>query len=108
MAQQSRAAAAAAAKQLAEATVPSQVIAALEQIITPSPAKPDTEVVRADMLVKQYEIVQDAILGEGHTPEAPAFLKGIVTKADLDAAGVDFDWLLRSGAIVEAGYAPTT
>lgn len=100
----SRAAAAVAAKQTP--------IEALTKLITP-PLEPATlpvanpDLVPAGMLVKVYDIVADAILGVGHTPEAPGILKGRVTRADLEAAGVDFEWLLKTEAIIEAGYAPT-
>lgn len=90
----SRAAAAQAAKEAAQVTVePIEPVASVQQVI------------RADMLTMTYQIIQDYILCEGHSPEVPSMLQGVVTKADLDAAGVDFAWLLKSGAIVEAGYA---
>lgn len=85
---------------------PSRAAAARAAKEAEAPVAPVQQIISASMLVMTYQIVQDFILCAGHTPEVPSMLKGVVTKADLDAAGVDFEWLLKSEAIVEAGYAP--
>lgn len=59
-----------------------------------------------ELFVKVYDVV-DTITGTSIRPEdnGALTLSGRVTDADLDAAGVDKAWLLRIGAIVDAGYA---
>lgn len=60
-----------------------------------------------DILVAMYEVTVDHIIGGAadiFTGEA-ATLSGRVSDADLAAAGVDKEFLLRIGNIVPAGYA---
>lgn len=66
----------------------------------------DPAPVAKELYVKVYDVV-DTITGTSLRPEdnGALTLSGRVTDADLDAAGVDKAWLLRIGAIVEAGYA---
>lgn len=67
--------------------------------------EPSAEAVSADLLFKQYQVMNDGIVaGEEQQALGITVLKGLVTKADIERAGGDFAWLLASGAIQEAGY----
>lgn len=66
----------------------------------------DTEAVSADVLFKQYRVLNDGIVaGAEQQALGITVLTGLVTKSDIERAGGDFEWLLKSGAIEEAGYA---
>lgn len=58
------------------------------------------------ILMQMYDILADHITGASPHAEQQnvEILKGRVTSADLDAAQVDKEWLLRTGAIAEAGW----
>jgi hypothetical protein len=61
---------------------------------------------------KHYQVVVDSILAGTNGPEEARPdqlkpLKGVVSGADLVAAGCDIEWLLRVGSIEELGYAQT-
>ncbi len=63
------------------------------------------EVVPERMLVKQYKVLVDGIVaGDDQQALGISVLKGLVTRADIENAGADFAWLLKTGAIEEAGY----
>ena len=96
--------AAARANQVAKAQAEASGL--LRDIPTAPVQKP--EVISSSMLIMTYQIMADAITGQGRTdaPDSPGHISGIVTRADIEAIGGDFEWLLRSGAIAEAGYAP--
>lgn len=67
--------------------------------------KPSTEAVSADILFKQYQVMNDGIVASDESLALGiSVLKGLVTRADIERAGGDFEWLLSSGAIQEAGY----
>lgn len=57
------------------------------------------------ILMRFYDIVVDSITGHSPKPEEMnvSILTGRVSEADLDLAGVDRAWLLKIGAIVDAG-----
>lgn len=65
------------------------------------------EVISSTMLIMTYQIMVDAITGQGRAdaPDVPGHISGIVTKADIEGIGGDFEWLMKTGAIAEAGYA---
>lgn len=62
--------------------------------------------IHVPVLMKVYDVV-DKITG--HSPKTEdqnvSILEGRVSSADLIAAGVDIKWLLKTGALVEAGLA---
>lgn len=60
---------------------------------------------RTPVLTRMYEIV-DAITGASPRVEEQnvSVLKGRVSDADLDAAGVDKEWLIKTGAIQDVGF----
>lgn len=62
--------------------------------------------IHVPVLMKVYDVV-DKITG--HSPKTEdqnvSILEGRVSSADLVAAGVDIKWLLKTGALVEAGLA---
>lgn len=63
------------------------------------------EVVPERLLIKQYRVLVDGIVaGDEKQALGIAVLKDFVTRADIEASGADFEWLIKSGAIEEAGY----
>lgn len=60
---------------------------------------------QGQVLVKQYHVEVDGIVaGDEHQALGIAVLKDNVTRADIEKAGGDFEWLIKTGAIVEVGY----
>ena len=57
------------------------------------------------ILMEFFDILVDSITGHSDKPEEMnvSILKGRVSAADLDVAGVDKAWLLKNGSIVSAG-----
>lgn len=69
----------------------------------PRPAKVTDEA--GKILVKQYAVLVDGIVaGDDQQALGIAVLKGNVTRADIEKAGGDFEWLLKTEAIAEVGY----
>lgn len=67
--------------------------------------QPNKEAVRADILFKQYQVMNDGIVASDESLALGiSVLRGLVTRADIERAGGDFEWLLETGAIEEAGY----
>lgn len=63
------------------------------------------EAVPAAMLTKQYRVLCDGIVaGDDKQALGISVLTGLVTRADIENGGADFEWLMKSGAIEEAGY----
>ncbi len=63
------------------------------------------EAVPERLLVKQYRVMVDGIVaGDEQQALGISVLKDLVTRADIENAGADFAWLLKTGAIEEAGY----
>lgn len=63
------------------------------------------EAVPQEMLTKMYRVLVDGIVaGDEKQALGISVLKDLVTRADIENGGADFEWLLRSGAIEEAGY----
>lgn len=61
--------------------------------------------VPANLLVKMYRVNVDGIVaGDDKQALGIGVLTGIISRADIENSGADFDWLLSSGAIEEAGY----
>lgn len=57
--------------------------------------------------IKMYLVTVDAIVGNVEIAGyGPGMVRGRVSDADLEAANVDKAWLLKTGAIVEDGWAP--
>ncbi len=68
-------------------------------------AKAAKEVVPATLLTKQYRVLVDGIVaGDDQQALGISVLKGLVTRADIENGGADFEWLMKTGAIEEAGY----
>lgn len=78
----------------------------LAEVLSSDPPEIIEEKPHVPVLVKLYDIMVDSITGASIRPEEQniTVLKGRVTSADLDAAGVDKAWLIKSGAIVDAGF----
>lgn len=75
--------------------------------VTPAPAAKKAKPVQN----KYYEVLVDAILGstinDGESqPNNWRNLKGVVSSADLIAAGADIAWLLKTDQIQETRYVP--
>ena len=63
------------------------------------------EVLPVEMLTKMYRVLCDGIVaGDEKQALGISVLKDLVTRADIENGGADFEWLLSSGAIEEAGY----
>lgn len=58
------------------------------------------------IIMRHYRVLTEAITGASPKVEEAniSTLTGIVTDADLDAAGVDKAWLLKIGSIEDLGY----
>lgn len=70
--------------------------ASVDQIKTPD----------GKIIMRHYRVLTEAITGASPKVEEGniSTLSGIVTDADLDAAGVDKAWLLKIGSIEDLGY----
>jgi hypothetical protein len=58
------------------------------------------------VIMRHYRVLVEAITGSSPKVEEQniSTLTGVVTDADLDAAGVDKAWLLKIGSIEDLGY----
>ncbi len=74
------------------------------------PALPEIKPIdNSPVYVKVYDVTNDGILGSNTQPgDGITILKGRVTDIDLEAAAVDKEWLIKTGMLVEAGYAPAS
>lgn len=63
------------------------------------------EAVPEALLTKHYRVLVDGIVaGDEKQALGISVLKDLVTRADIENSGADFDWLIKSGAIEEAGW----
>lgn len=63
------------------------------------------EKIPAELMTKVYRILNDGIVaGDDKQALGINVLTGIVTRADIENSGSDFNWLLKTGIIEEAGY----
>ncbi len=67
--------------------------------------KANKEAIPAAILTKRYRVLVDGIVaGDEQQALGIAILKDLVTRADIENAGADFEWLLKINAIEDAGY----
>ncbi len=63
------------------------------------------EAIPSHVMVKKYRVLVDGIVaGDEQQALGIAILKDLVTRADIENAGADFEWLLKIGAIEDTEF----